>query len=200
MPYPQPAFHALTPLRATIAAWGLWAVSWFVAALWSRRTVARPVGVGASAHYLPTLLGAAMLFAPRAGHRVWHLASPIGWILCVATVASFAFAWWARLWLGSLWSGAVTRKTDHHVVDTGPYRLVRHPIYTGLISAGFLLAVEIGTGFALAGASILTLGWWMKARVEERFLTEELGPAYDAYRRRTAMLVPFLNARPDPRA
>jgi protein-S-isoprenylcysteine O-methyltransferase Ste14 len=196
-------FHNLTPMGATIAVWGAWALSWVVAAIWSRRTVGRPEGVGATAYYVPTFLGGVMLFSSAARHtphpfgevsgeRLWSLPSPVGWLLCAATAASFAFAWWARLWLGSLWSGTVTRKADHRVIDTGPYRLVRHPIYTALIAAGFILAAEIGTLAAIVGASLMTLGWWMKARVEERFLTRELGPAYEAYRRRTAMLIPFL--------
>ncbi|MDB5480265.1 MAG: isoprenylcysteine carboxyl methyltransferase [Caulobacteraceae bacterium] len=188
----------MTPLRATLDLWGLWAVSWGVAAIWSRRTVGRPRGIGGSAHYLPTLLGAALLFAPPLagfGHRLWRLPQPIAWALCAATIASFAFAWWARLWLGSLWSGSITRKEGHRVVEGGPFRLVRHPIYTGIIAASFLLATELGTPAAVAGAAVLTLGWWMKAREEERFLIQELGPAYDDYRRRTPMLVPFLGRR-----
>lgn len=116
-------------------------------------------------------------------------------MLCAATVASFAFAWWARLHLGSLWSGTITRKAGHRVVDTGPYRLVRHPIYTGIIAASFLLAIELGTPAAFAGAAFMTFGWWVKARTEERFLSRELGSAYDDYRRRTPMLVPFLGPR-----
>ncbi len=106
-------------------------------------------------------------------------------------MASFAFAWWARLYLGSLWSGTITVKEGHRVVDTGPYRLVRHPIYTAIIAAGFIMAVELATPAALFGAALLTFGWWMKAREEERLLGQALGPAYDAYRRRTPMLVPF---------
>ncbi len=196
---------ALTPVRATLYVWLLWGISWVVAAVWSRRTVGRPRGVGGSAHYLPTLLGAALLFAPAVsghprlagdpfGHGYWRLSSPMAWALCAATVASFAFAWWARLWLGPLWSGSITRKEEHRVVDGGPYRLVRHPIYTGIIAASFLLAIELGTPAAFVGAAIMTLGWWMKAREEERFLSHELGPDYDDYRRRTPMLVPFIGA------
>jgi protein-S-isoprenylcysteine O-methyltransferase Ste14 len=196
----------LTPVRATVVVWALWAISWVVAAGWSRRTVARPGGVGGSAHYLPTLLGATLLFAPAMtgrlrfagdllGWRYWRPPEPVAWTLCAATVASFAFAWWARLYLGSLWSGSITRKEAHHVVDTGPYRLARHPIYTGIIAASFTLAIELGTAAALIGAAVMTLGWWMKAREEERFLSRELGPAYDDYRRRTPMLIPFLGQR-----
>jgi len=196
----------VTPIRATLCVWLLWAASWALAAVWSRRTVGRPGGVGGSAHYLPTLLGTALLFAaataPRlrlAGglltHSHWRLAAPIGWALCAATVVSFAFAWWGRLWLGSLWSSSITRKEEHRVVDSGPYRLVRHPIYTGIIAASFLLAIELGAPAAFAGAAIMTLGWWMKAREEEQFLGRELGPEYDDYRRRTPMLIPFLGVR-----
>jgi protein-S-isoprenylcysteine O-methyltransferase Ste14 len=193
----------MIPLRATLGVWALWAVSWAIAALWSRRTVGRPAGAGRSAHYLPTFIGATLLFGPvmrgyprrvpePLGDPLWRLPEPVCWIFFAATLASFGFAWWARLYLGSLWSGSITRKEGHRVVDTGPYRLVRHPIYTGIIAASFLLAIELGAPPAFAGAAIMTLGWWMKAREEERFLSHELGPDYDDYRRRTPMLIPFL--------
>jgi protein-S-isoprenylcysteine O-methyltransferase Ste14 len=69
---------------------------------------------------------------------------------------------------------------------------VRHPIYSGVIMAAFLLAIELGTLQALAGAALFLIAFWLKARVEENFLRKELGTdAYDAYRRRVPMLVPF---------
>jgi protein-S-isoprenylcysteine O-methyltransferase Ste14 len=196
----------MTPIRATLDVWLLWGASWFVAAIWSRRTVGRPAGLDGSAHYLPTLAGAALLFASPAagrlafagdwlGHRYWLLPTPVAWTLCAGTLASFAFAWWARLYLGSLWSGSITRKEGHRVVDSGPYRLVRHPIYTGIIAASFLLALELGTAAGFVGAAVMTLGWWMKARAEEHFLSQELGADYDDYRRRTPMLIPSLGLR-----
>jgi protein-S-isoprenylcysteine O-methyltransferase Ste14 len=84
------------------------------------------------------------------------------------------------------------------VVDTGPYRLVRHPIYFGLIFAAFATAIEKGTSFALTGAAILAFAFYTKARREERFLRLELGEdAYDAYARTTAMLVPFTGRLPN---
>ena len=92
--------------------------------------------------------------------------------------------------------GLADKKADHHVVDTGPYRLVRHPIYFGLIFAAIATAIEKGTSFALFGAAIATFALYTKAQREERFLRVELGEdAYDAYARKTAMLVPF-TARP----
>jgi protein-S-isoprenylcysteine O-methyltransferase Ste14 len=94
--------------------------------------------------------------------------------------------------LGRLWSGFVSRKEGHRVVDTGPYRLVRHPIYTGIDAASFAVLVVKASPLALAGFVLVVWGYWLKARIEERFLREELGSeAYDAYARRVPMLVPF---------
>jgi protein-S-isoprenylcysteine O-methyltransferase Ste14 len=76
-------------------------------------------------------------------------------------------------------------------VDSGPYRLVRHPIYTGFIVIDLGLAILCGSALALVGFAVSTVGLWLKARVEEQFLSEELGAAaYSAYKARTRMLVP----------
>jgi len=73
---------------------------------------------------------------------------------------------------------------------------VRHPIYTGLIAAILATGVGVGTITAMLGAVLISLGLWQKARMEERFLSVELGAdAYGAYRRRVPMLVPFLPHR-----
>src|SRR6185503_5263841 len=68
---------------------------------------------------------------------------------------------------------------------------VRHPIYTGILLAVYATAALKGTVLGLAGAAVITTGLWMKARLEEGFLREELGPDYDAYRKRVPMLLPF---------
>ena len=92
-----------------------------------------------------------------------------------------------------VWSRWVVRKADHRIIQTGPYALVRHPIYTGISLAMLATAVMLGTAFSYLGAALFTLSFYLKARLEERFLREELGAeAYDAYARRVPMLVPFL--------
>src|SRR5450432_3399825 len=107
-------------------------------------------------------------------------------------IIGFGFAWWARIHLGQLWSAFVTRKADHRIIDTGPYGIVRHPIYTGIILAAIAMAIVKGTVIAIAGALLATLGFWVKARLEEGFLREQLGAEeYDSYSRRVPMLVPF---------
>jgi protein-S-isoprenylcysteine O-methyltransferase Ste14 len=143
------------------------------------------------------------LFAPfserhyYAQVQFWHLSAPLKWILAALTATGFLFVWWARIHLGRLWSDWLTKKAGHHVVDTGPYRLVRHPIYLGLIFAALVTALERGTSYALFGAALLTFAFYTKARREERFLRVELGEgAYDAYARKTPMLLPFAGRPP----
>jgi protein-S-isoprenylcysteine O-methyltransferase Ste14 len=122
---------------------------------------------------------------------LWDLPLWLSWLATALVAAGFAFSWWARLTLGDLWSSTVTRKEQHEIVRRGPYGLVRHPIYTGLILSTLALAAQTGRLAGLIGAALLILGFWMKARLEERFLGASLGPDYDAYRRTTPMLTPF---------
>ena len=107
-------------------------------------------------------------------------------------VLGLGFATWARVYLGRNWSAAVTLKRDHELVRSGPYRWVRNPIYTGILLAVYATAALKGTVPGIAGAAIITLGLWMKARLEEDWLRQELDAgAYDSYRRRVPMLLPF---------
>jgi protein-S-isoprenylcysteine O-methyltransferase Ste14 len=76
------------------------------------------------------------------------------------------------------------------VVDTGPYAVVRHPIYTGLIAGAVAMAGLQAKPWALAGAALFALGFVLKARVEERFLEKEIG-GYEDYRRRVSMILPL---------
>jgi protein-S-isoprenylcysteine O-methyltransferase Ste14 len=152
-------------------------------------------------------VGGALLFsrpdtAPGApswtiGQHLWRLPLAARWATTAVAAAGFAFTWWARVTLGDLWSSQVSRKENHVIIETGPYGLVRHPIYTGLIAAAFATAIDFGSAQALAGAALMSFGFWMKARLEERFLMSELGEAaYADYRRRIPMLAPFWPMRP----
>ena len=98
---------------------------------------------GQTLYRLITIAGIVLLFGFWRGRqpRLWHAEPGLQWTLFGLTVLGFVFCRWARLHLGRYWSGTVTRKEDHQVVDTGPYALVRHPIYTGLILAGFATAL-----------------------------------------------------------
>jgi protein-S-isoprenylcysteine O-methyltransferase Ste14 len=189
----------LTPKHTIYVLWGAWSVSWIVAMFWSSRTETRD-RIVPELFFRALLYGGILLFAfPPTDHyfaqtQLWHVSDAPSWILVALTAAGLLFTWWARIHLGRLWSDRVVTKADHHVVDTGPYRLVRHPIYLGLILAGFSTAIEGGTSLALFGAAIVTVAFYMKARREERFLRAELGEnVYTPYARKTAMLVPFVD-------
>ncbi len=189
------------------APWVAWALSWTIAAAWANRTVQDPGGARQLPYRIFTVSGFFLLlgFVVENGrgsefgagdflfHRLWTLPENAQWAMVGLAALGFAFCWWARLHLGALWSGRITRKEGHHVVDTGPYGLVRHPIYTGLLLAALATMALKGSVHAALGFVLMGIGYWMKARLEERFLREQLGAeAYDAYSRRVPMLVPFL--------
>ena len=126
---------------------------------------------------------------------LWDESFAIGWSMVAVSAMAYAWCWWARVYLGSLWSAGVSRKERHRVVDTGPYGVVRHPMYTGGIVVMFAFAATHARPFGLLVALVFTVFFTWKARVEERFLREELGVAYDRYRQQVPMLVPFLRLR-----
>jgi protein-S-isoprenylcysteine O-methyltransferase Ste14 len=180
----------MTPLMVAWQAWGLWLITWLVAARWSARIANRPMFGSQTLYNLITVAGVVLLFTRF--DSVQGLTGPLGWTMVAIVTAGFGICWWARLHLGAMWSGTVTRKDDHHIVDTGPYGLVRHPIYTGLILSAFAQAVLVDRLPAFAGAALIALGFYVKARLEESFLRQELGPeAYDHYRARVPMLIPW---------
>lgn len=182
--------------RIIVGLWVLWALSWYAAALWSSPPAKR-AGIRRELGYRVVLaVGGVLLAVPAHRYegllRLWHVNRAEAWACVAAEAAGFAFCWWARLHLGRLWSGQITRKADHRIVDTGPYGIVRHPIYTGILLAVIATTAAKGTVLAAAGALGLILGLWMKARLEEEWLRSELGAeSYDAYRRRVPMLLPF---------
>jgi len=185
----------MTPVHAAALMWDGWVISWIAAMAWSRRTAARPPALDQLIHWLPTIVGFGLLSFGSVGTHfapLWALSEVVGWLLAGVCAAGLLFTWWARIELGSLWSGSVSRKDDHTIIESGPYRLVRHPIYTGLIAAAFAQGVLTREAANLTGAVLMTLGFWLKARLEERFLSQELGEAaYADYRRHTPMLIPF---------
>lgn len=189
----------MTPLSVIRVAWIIWLISWFAAAAWSERTVRRPAVRREVLYRALTVAGAALLFGfnpggVRADTPLWPVAPAIGWLLSGLVICGFLFMWWARIHLGQLWSSSVTRKEHHHVVDTGPYAIVRHPIYTGLLLAILATVLLRGTILTLTGSALIAAGVYVKARVEEEFLRQQLGEPYAAYARRVPMLVPFVRS------
>ncbi|MGA9852851.1 MAG: isoprenylcysteine carboxylmethyltransferase family protein [Gammaproteobacteria bacterium] len=186
----------MRPGLAIMILWAAWVLSWLAAAVWSARTEKRPGLRTELSYHIVLVVGVLLFFIPAHGYygplRFWHIGWWGAWICAALITLGFAFTWWARIHIGSLWSGSITKKPDHRVVDTGPYAIVRHPIYTGLLLAVLATAAAKGTLWGIVGALLIIVGLWMKARLEERWLTQELGAAaYQIYRRKVPMLVPF---------
>ncbi len=193
---PEPALNVL---------WAVWYASWVVAAAWVSRAKTRMKTDMFGPHRILSGIGVLLLFEPL-GHlaksapvvgvavrRLWPSSPVLGWWLFALAAAGFAFCWWARLHLGRLWSGFVTLKQDHRIVDTGPYGLVRHPIYSGLMFSALMTGLMRATPAAFLGAILIAVGFSLTARIEEGFLRAQLGAdAYDDYKVRVGMLIPGL--------
>jgi len=188
------------PTQLLALIWLAWLASWVAASFWSGQTKKHIMTLESGRYRIPILVGA-ILFTPVTGRLlgeqpVWQFGNLGVYILAAITVAGISFTWWARIHLGRFWSNAITHKEGHRVIDTGPYGFVRHPIYTGLITGMLATGVAVGTVTAMLGAVLISLGMWQKARMEEGFLTTELGAdAYGSYCRRVPMIIPFLPQR-----
>lgn len=108
------------------------------------------------------------------------------------TVLGFAFAIWARVFLGGNWSSAVTVKENHELVRKGPYALVRHPIYAGALLALMGTVVVFHQTRGLIAFGVATLALCLKSRREEQFMTEQFGAMYEQYKQDVKALIPFV--------
>jgi protein-S-isoprenylcysteine O-methyltransferase Ste14 len=107
-------------------------------------------------------------------------------------VAGVGLAIWSRQVLGANWSGAVQVVEGQHLVRRGPYAVVRNPIYSGMALGVLGTALVRGTLGSLLGFVVAVAALWLKGRMEERFLLEEFGDEYAAYRREVKSWIPFV--------
>jgi len=106
------------------------------------------------------------------------------------TAAGVAFAIWARWHLGANWSAIVSIREQHELIRTGPYRRVRHPIYTGMLLAMAGTALVLGEVRGLLAFAITLLAFYSKARKEEAWLTREFGDKFELHTKQTGMFLP----------
>ena len=175
-----------------VAFWALWVV-W---ALWMKKAERRET---MATHLLHTLLAAAgflLMFSEIGAPWPWLYLRVLPrslWLDAVGialTLAGFAFAVWARIHLGRNWSSSVTSKVGHELIRTGPYRWVRHPIYTGLLLALFGTALVRGQVRGLLALVLVYAAWKIKSRVEEQMMTSTFGEAYSTYAGATGAMFP----------
>ena len=150
------------------------------------------------AYWLPLLI-AVLLLGPGQwfGHSLLReqfvphttLTYSIGLALAILGAA---LAIYSRAMLGRNWSATVQLKQDHELITRGPYRLVRHPIYTGLLTLFLGNAVMVGDWRGLLAVAIVFVSFWRKYRLEEAWLTERFGEPYRLYQARTKALIPLV--------
>lgn len=146
-------------------------------------------------HMVPVVLAFWLLFEGRwlAFDMQLFAESPgVLWAGVLVTALGVGIGVWARLSLGTNWSGMVTLKKGHELIRSGLYRWIRHPIYTGILLA--FLGTELIQGHVrgLLGFVILWLSFYFKARREENFLRQEFGEGFEEHARHTGMFLPKL--------
>lgn len=171
-----------------VASWLLFWAYWGLSALGSKR--GRRTWRGMPLRALLAIAVILLFSLVNAGSLEVHgLVLPIIGTLIV--FSGLGFAVWARVHIGRNWGMPMTVKEEPELVTSGPYRFVRHPIYTGILTAvvGTALAINL---LALAVAALLTVFFLYSATVEERNLHTIFPDTYPAYRARTKMLIPFV--------
>ncbi len=170
-------------------------VIWLGAAFFSKRTIRRQSSG-------PRWLQAGVNGAGLAFLFSWHLRFGILGVRLVpassianaiglgVAVGGCLLALYARFILGRNWSGDVTLKQDHALVLTGPYRWMRHPIYSGLLLLVLGTAIVFGIIASFVGLCLIFIGLWAKLRTEESFMLQQFGEQYRDYKQRVKALIP----------
>jgi protein-S-isoprenylcysteine O-methyltransferase Ste14 len=178
-----------------LVCWGAWATYWVVMAFATKQTVERGGFIGyrlVALAMVGLLFGAGALLHVSAHAYLWHPGLPLG-VACDCLVAGgVAILVWARITLGGNWSAEVTFKQDHELVESGPYALARHPIYTGLIVMGIATAVNYGRAIGFVLLVALSAGLWFKSLQEEQIMSRHFPDAYAEYKARVRALIPFV--------
>jgi protein-S-isoprenylcysteine O-methyltransferase Ste14 len=180
--------------------WVAWVIVWIIWALQSKQTQQRESLASQISYRIPIAVAVYLVLfarhlAPWWSSRALPYHHWLGWLGIAITVLGFAFTLWARAILGGNWSGLVTIKVGHKLVRTGPYRFVRHPIYTGILIAlaGTALAYDRWRG--IVAVVLFWVAFTIKRLKEEQFMRQTFGDQYIDYSRTTGAIFPALLRR-----
>lgn len=179
--------------------WLSWVIAWWVWAINVKATVRRQPLASRLLNMALLWCAFALIFAtavpmPRAltarflPLSEWQFWAALGAVL---TLFGLLFTVWARVYLGRNWSGMfATIKADHELITGGPYALVRHPIYSGLILAFIGTSLAMGQWRGVLATALALIAIAHRISVEEGLMREQFGAAYDAYAKRVSAFVP----------
>jgi protein-S-isoprenylcysteine O-methyltransferase Ste14 len=179
--------------------WLAWLAYWTIAARNVKATRRQESWISRLITVVPIVLTAVLLVSrnrnlPWLNVRFLPPAMVFYWLGLLITALGLGFAMWARIHLGRNWSGTVTVKDDHELIRSGPYGLVRHPIYSGLLLAILGTALAFGEWRGLLAFGCLSVAFVLKLRREESFMAEAFPTEYPRYRTEVPALIPFVRA------
>jgi protein-S-isoprenylcysteine O-methyltransferase Ste14 len=188
----QPFYH-----HAITVLWLIWGFYWLIASFSTKTTRRRESAASRASHMIPLIVAGVLLSNRRiAGPYLSATLLPhtfaTFWIGLFFVAFGIAFSIAGRVWLGGNWSGTVTLKDNHELIRSGPYRLVRHPIYTGILLAILGTAIAQGEWRSLIALVLITVAFLRKIAIEESFLVQEFGNSYERYRSEVPALIPLL--------
>ena len=173
--------------------WLLWLGYWWFEARNTARAQKSESLLTAVLYRGATVVGILLIFGlKRPWAQLWPVSVPSLGVAVILMLCGFAFTIWARRHLGRYWSARVTLKEGHQLIESGPYGLVRHPIYSGLLLSMAATVMTIGTLQSLCGYALLVGALIFKLAAEERLLAANLGQAYRDYQKRVKALIPGL--------
>jgi protein-S-isoprenylcysteine O-methyltransferase Ste14 len=170
----------------------LFVAYWTVSGLSTKRTVERKSVASSLGYRLLTVAGALLLVSEGPRLNLGLPAPVAGNVGAAVCVVGLFCAIWARVTLAGNWSSDVTFKESHMLVERGPYRFVRHPIYTSMLLMCLGCAIDRERLASWIGLGVILTGLWIKLRQEEVLLTRHFPDAYPTYQARVKALVPFL--------
>jgi protein-S-isoprenylcysteine O-methyltransferase Ste14 len=190
----------LSPFRWIEVIWLIFVLYWLVSAFRRKRTKKRESILQRLLYMIPPIAAYFLVARPEFRHG-WLAARfvpdgpAVRWLGVAIAAAGVGFALWARWHLGSNWSGVVTLKEDHELIRSGPYRFIRHPIYTGILIGLLGTFLEDGEMRSLVALAMVWLSFYIKARREESFLSQEFGHGFIEHQRQTGMFLPKFPAK-----
>jgi protein-S-isoprenylcysteine O-methyltransferase Ste14 len=178
-------------------AWLLWCLYWGIAAFSAKPARRTEPMASRLSHNIPLALGILLLVSPLSAGTALrrHFLLPsfaTFWIAALCLLLGLGFSIVARRSLGGNWSSTVTLKQEHTLTRSGPYRIVRHPIYSGILLAVLGGVIARGEWRDLIALALFVAAFLRKIRIEERFMLAQFGDAYIRYQREVAALIPGL--------